>query len=102
MIDTSIALGAGKILVVLALDAHHHQFVKAAPGFQDVHCLAVSVATSWTGETIANFLKRLITVTGRPAAYLATHLSRDSSGLCPEQWMVVRQVFHTLVYSSGR
>ena len=70
LIDTSIALGTGKILVVLALDASHYQFVKAAPGFQDVRCIAVSVASSWTGETVAEFLKRLISVMGRPAAYL--------------------------------
>jgi len=70
MIDMSIALGTGKILTVLALDAHHHQLVPDAPGFQNVHCIAVSVADSWTGETIAALLKRLIAVMGRPAAYL--------------------------------
>jgi hypothetical protein len=31
MIDLSIALGSGKILAVLALDAHHHHLVDAAP-----------------------------------------------------------------------
>jgi hypothetical protein len=70
MIDMSIALGAGKILTVLAPDAHHHQLMPDAPGFQNVHCIAVSVADSWTGETIAALLKRLIAVMGRPAAYL--------------------------------
>jgi hypothetical protein len=70
MIDTSIALGTGKILTILALDASHYQFMEAAPGFQDVRCIAVSVASSWTGEMIAEFLKRIINVMGRPAAYL--------------------------------
>ena len=70
MIDMSIALGTGKILTLLALDAHHHQLMPDAPGFQNVHCIAVSVADSWTGETIAALLKRLIAVMGRPAAYL--------------------------------
>jgi hypothetical protein len=70
MVDMSIALGKGKILTVLALDAHHHQLMPDAPGFQNVHCIAVSVADSWTGETIAALLKRLIAVMGRPAAYL--------------------------------
>jgi hypothetical protein len=32
--------------------------------------MAVSVADSWTGESIAAFLKRLIASAGRPAAYL--------------------------------
>lgn len=70
MIDTSIALGTGKILTVLALNAHHHQLCPDAPGFENVHCVAVSVADTWTGESIAAFLKRIIDVTGRPAAYL--------------------------------
>jgi hypothetical protein len=70
MIDISIGLGTGKILSVLALHARHHQLVAAAPGFQQVHCLAVSVAASWTGETIADLLQRIIVVLGRPAAYL--------------------------------
>jgi hypothetical protein len=70
MIDMSIALGTGKILAVLALNAHHHQLIPDAPGFQNVHCIAVSVADSWTGESIASLLERLIAVIGRPAAYL--------------------------------
>ena len=70
MIDTSIGLGTGKILTVLALNAHHHELSPAAPGLQDVHCMAVSVADSWTGESIAAFLERLIASAGRPTAYL--------------------------------
>jgi hypothetical protein len=70
MIDMSIGLGTGKILTVLALNAHHHELSPAAPGLRDVHCMAVSVADSWTGESIAAFLERLIASAGRPAAYL--------------------------------
>ena len=70
MIDVSIALGAGKIVAVLALDAHHHHLTETAPGLQQVQCIAVSVAVSWTGETLAELLKRLIAILGRPAAYL--------------------------------
>jgi hypothetical protein len=70
MIDMSIGLGTGKILTVLALNAHHHQLSPAAPGLHDVHCMAVLVADSWTGESIAAFLARLIASAGRPAAYL--------------------------------
>jgi hypothetical protein len=70
MIDVSIALGAGKIVAVLALDAQHHHRTQAAPGLQQVRCIAVSVAVSWTGDTLADLLKRLIAVMGRPAAYL--------------------------------
>src|SRR2546425_8094129 len=70
MIDISIGLGAGKIVAVLALDAHHHQLVRGAPALGHVHCVGVAVGDSWTGDTIAELLKRLIAQMGRPAASL--------------------------------
>ena len=70
MIDLSIGLGSGKMLAVLALDAHHHHLVDAAPSLNHVHCLAVSVAVSWSGDAFSELLKRLIAQLGRPAAYL--------------------------------
>jgi len=70
MIDLSIGLGSGKILAVLALDAQHYQLVSGAPTLRHVHCLGVAVADAWTGDTIAEVLKRLIAPLGRPTAYL--------------------------------
>jgi hypothetical protein len=70
MIDISIGLGTGKILAVLAFDAHHHQLTPGALSLDRVHCIGVSVADSWTGDTIAELLDRLIARMGRPAAYL--------------------------------
>jgi hypothetical protein len=70
IIDISMGLGCGKILTVLALDAHHHQLESGAPTLHHVRCMGVAVAVSWNGDTIADFLKRLIAVMGRPAAYL--------------------------------
>ena len=70
VIDTSITFTAGKILAVLALSVRHHESDTGAPSLQSVHCVAVSVALSWTGDAIADFLKRLITVLGRPAGFL--------------------------------
>jgi hypothetical protein len=70
MIDTSITLGTGKLLSVLALDAHHYRLAGGAPGFQHVRCIAVAVSPSWTGERLADLLERVISVVGRPAAYL--------------------------------
>jgi len=70
MIDLSIGLGTGKILAVLAIDAHHHQLFNGAPSLEHVHCIGVSVAESWTGETIAMVLRHLIAQMGRPAVYL--------------------------------
>src|SRR4030095_2536438 len=70
MLDISIGLGTGKILAVLAVDAHHHQLAPGALSLEHVHCIGGGVAASWTGETIAELLKRLIAQMGRPAAYL--------------------------------
>src|SRR5207248_10437017 len=53
MIDLSIGLGAGKIVAVLALDAHHHQLVQGAPPFGLFHVLALRVAVSWPGKRLA-------------------------------------------------
>ena len=69
MIDISIGLGTGKIVAVLACDAHHHQRTPDALSLERVHCIGVSVADAWTGEIIAELLGRLIAVMGRPAAY---------------------------------
>ena len=70
IIDSSLGLGCGKILTVLALDAHHHQLASGAPTLPHVRCMGVAVAVSWNGDTIADVLKRLIAVMGRPAASL--------------------------------
>jgi hypothetical protein len=70
LIDLSLGLGSGKMVAVLALDAHHHHLVHGAPSLNHVPCLAVSVADSWPGEAIAGVRKRLIAQMGRPAAYL--------------------------------
>jgi hypothetical protein len=70
MLDISIGLGTGKMLAVLACEAHHHQLTPGALSLERVHCIGVGVAASWSGETIAEVLKRLIAQMGRPAAYL--------------------------------
>jgi hypothetical protein len=70
MIDISIAWGAGKLLAVVALDARHHQFNPGAPSLEQVRCLLVAVADSWTGEAIADLLHRLRGSLGRPVAFL--------------------------------
>lgn len=90
MIDISIGLGAGKILTVLALDVQHHKIAPNAPRLQDVHCVGVSVAPSWTGEKIADFLKKVIATLGRPAALMkdgGADLSK-SARLLTEQGLV--------------
>ena len=67
-IEVSMARGAGKIVAVLALDAQHPPLTQAAPGLGEGRGVAVSVAASWTGETIAALLTRVLAVLGRPAA----------------------------------
>ena len=70
MLDASIGLGKGKIMTVLVLDANHYWCNQGAPSLQDVNCVAVSVADTWTGETIAVLLQKIIARIGRPVAYL--------------------------------
>src|SRR2546425_5748731 len=47
MIDISIGLGTGKMLAVLAFDAHHHALAPGALSLDRAHCIGVSVADSW-------------------------------------------------------
>ncbi len=70
IIDASIALGSGKILAVLAVRIEHHSTSEKAITLQDTHCVAVSVAATWTGESIADFLHKAIEAAGCPAAFL--------------------------------
>ena len=70
MLDISIGLGTGKMVAVLACDAHHHQHAASALSLEHVHCLGGAVADAWTGDTIADVLQRLIAQMGRPVAYL--------------------------------
>jgi hypothetical protein len=70
MIDLSIGLGSGKILSVLALPLQHHHQHPHAPRLQDARCVAVAVADTWNGVSIADFLTRVIERTGAPSAFL--------------------------------
>ena len=70
IIDESIGLGVGKILTVLELKIDHHSTHESPPTLRDVNCVAISVAPSWTGETIADFLQQVIQITGKPASFL--------------------------------
>jgi hypothetical protein len=69
-IELSIGLGSGKIVAVLALDAHHHHLVNGAPSLHHAHGIAVAVADAWPGAALAEGLKRLSAQRGRPAADL--------------------------------
>jgi hypothetical protein len=70
LIDLSIGLGSGKILSVLSLNIEHHQQKNYAPKLADVQCIATAVADAWNGETIADFLRKVITNVGCPVAFL--------------------------------
>ena len=70
LLDATIGLGQGKIMTVLALDANHYLFNPGAPSLHNVNCVAVSVADTWTGESIAALLQRVIAQIGSPLAYL--------------------------------
>jgi len=70
IMDISIGLGVGKILSVLSMNINHFDSNPKAPALSDVQCMGISVAKSWTGETIADFLQSIIAVAGRPVAFL--------------------------------
>ncbi|MGD9732811.1 MAG: hypothetical protein AB7U45_11575 [Desulfamplus sp.] len=70
IVDTSIGLGVGKILTVLELKLNYFENNTIPPTLEDINCVAISVAKSWTGEKIADFLQQVIHITGKPAAYL--------------------------------
>jgi hypothetical protein len=74
MVDASIGLGAGKILAVLAVKADHYSVKGSAPSLKDVHCIAVGVAASWTGEAIAEFLLKSV------KAVVRIHLPLEKRG----------------------
>src|SRR3989442_13566708 len=57
MIDLSIGLGSGKIVAVLAIDAHPHHLLGAAPSPRPLRCLRAPVVASWTGGAIADLLR---------------------------------------------
>jgi hypothetical protein len=87
IVDISIALGSGKLLAVLALDAHHYHEHATAPTLPHVHPLAVAVAESWTGDAVAGVLKALIGTLGRPVALLkdgGSELARAADDLSTE------------------
>ncbi len=70
ILDACIGLGKGKIMSVLALDARHHSSNKDAPKLRNIQCVAISVASTWTGETIAELLGKVIVKLGPPMGYL--------------------------------
>jgi len=91
MMDISIGLNNRKILAFLGIEALHHQGNLGAPTLQNVHCVGVFVAPSWTGESILEALKKLIGVMGRPIAILkdggkdlakAVRLMNEQGTLC--------------------
>ena len=70
LLDISIGLGQGKILTLLALDPHHHGTQQGAPALKHLRCLAVAVADTWNGESIAALLREVMARFGAPIAYL--------------------------------
>ncbi len=70
LIASSMGLGTGKMGAVLAVDAPPPQLVPSARSLDRVHCLGVSGADCWPGDTMAAWLDRLIAQMGRPAASL--------------------------------
>ena len=69
-IDESIGHSGEKILAVLGIRSDHYALNQHHPGFADLRCMGVAVSSSWTGEKIATFLKKILEITGKPSAYI--------------------------------
>src|SRR5712691_10280540 len=52
------------------MEAPHQHRTPGAPALEHARCIGVSVADTWTGDTIAELLRRVIAQVGRPAASL--------------------------------
>lgn len=71
VLDASIGLGSGKIMAVLLLDANHYlNHPGQAPSLQDVYCTAVSVADTWTGDSVSVLLDKVNKQLGKPLGYV--------------------------------
>jgi len=70
LIDTTMVLGMLKILCVLVLEAGHYAAGIGAPRLRDVRCVGVATASSWTGEAVADFLKRMFGSFVGPVCFL--------------------------------
>ena len=99
LVDVSIALSSAKILTIIAINVRHHAEHDGAPTLLDYRCVAVAVAESWTGEIEADFMERVIEVTGRPSAMLmdgGTDLGKSNRDLAAKEILipVVEDVSH--------
>jgi hypothetical protein len=68
VIDSTICIGSHKIFAALAIRCDQYGQHGAAPGLQDTLCVGIATATTWTGDTITNFLKKVMDVVGTPKA----------------------------------
>jgi hypothetical protein len=70
LLASSIGLGSGTSVAVVAWDAPQQQREAGAPALRHVHWIGVAVAEAGTGATLAEWRKRLSAQRGRPAASL--------------------------------
>jgi len=70
VMDESIGLRGEKIFALIAINAQHFYQNSSAPTLQTIQCVAVAVASSWTGEIISNLLQEVIAITGPPIAFI--------------------------------
>lgn len=101
LIDISIALSSAKILTIIAINIRHYEDHDKAPTLLDYQCVAVAVAESWNGQSEADFMERVIAVTGRPAALLmdgGTDLGKSVRDLAAKgiQIPVIEDVSHVV------
>jgi hypothetical protein len=70
IIDTSIAYGKAKMLVVLRVPLEHFARGKGAVTLADAQCVGLAVRESWNGGDVHEELKRVFQLAGAPAVIL--------------------------------
>ena len=70
VIDSTICLGSLKIFAALAIRSDQYGQHGAAPGLQDTLCVGIATAATWTGDSIANLLTKVINALGAPQAII--------------------------------
>ena len=87
MIDESIGISDRKLLAITAVSADCYKASHGYPKLEGFTAVSTAVAKSWTGGSIASFVKQVIKEVGRPLAWIqdaAGNLAKASSCLDDE------------------
>lgn len=70
IIDASIDVAVQKVLVILRVPVAALQARGSAVTLQDAECIGISIADTWTGESVSRFLQETFERSGDPVAII--------------------------------